>query len=294
VCVIVYKTKEAEVSVDTLFLCHTNNPDGMGLMWAERDRVVGSKGDMTFDELVDSLDFYGFLDEKKETVKAGRAVVIHFRWATHGGISRPNTHPFPLAWDSNKLMELWWEDTVGMAHNGIIKGIQEEKELSDTQVYIRDKLSWRAHNIPEYLADIKKETLGSKLIFFYPDESAILTGAWIYEEGVFYSNEDYESIQDWRYGGYAGTNTAVARAGSPEATSFRYYDEDEDGSFKIDPNCPYHDRNCNTCPFIERDNYGGLCCPLYEWEDEGQEIMEPDMCGLVPSQRPVPYPRMEW
>jgi hypothetical protein len=85
------------------------------------------------------LDSYiSYIEDLDKKVNLTRLpVVFHTRISTHGGISKENTHPFPL---SNKIKDLQALDIKtrqGIAHNGIIP-IKTEGTLSDTMTYIKD------------------------------------------------------------------------------------------------------------------------------------------------------------
>lgn len=106
----------------TVNLCADNNPDGCGLMWPEGGKVKIWKTMKDVDELYDRY---------VEAHSNGLPVVLHFRWATHGGRTIDNVHPFHIP-NSRKQL--------GFVHNGVLD-VPSTKEISDTRVFGRHVLA---------------------------------------------------------------------------------------------------------------------------------------------------------
>jgi hypothetical protein len=190
-CIIIHKPKGKTVDLPTLKRCWDRNPHGAGFMFTNDGKVWGNKGYMSFDALLAGLHGAGFYRKGKLTGKY--AVTIHFRLASHGGINQGNTHPFPMTDDLDIIKARYWEADCGMAHNGIIPIERQDTSISDTMTYILERMSNVYHRMDE--ADIydlvAEETSGSRLFILYPDESYVLTGTWIEENGVLYSNAGF-------------------------------------------------------------------------------------------------------
>ena len=217
-CIIAFKKAgEKHPSKKTLQICAENNPDFAGIMVATGNEVIIRKGfegvrgirkalrEIEAEYNIDTIDF---------------PVVYHFRIATSGLIKPQNAHPFPL---SNKVREL--QSTriscnAGIAHNGIIQNVGNEKNISDTQLFIRDFLSlWKYE---ELMTDRVNRLVGlsignDKLIALYKTGAAMQWGTWYDVDGISYSNETYKSARivygsaatDW--GNYIDKGTRFTR-----------------------------------------------------------------------------------
>ena len=189
-CIICYKPENVALpSKAILENCFWNNPDGAGLaiMRPENDAVEIHKGFMTF------ADFYDFA---KASVRPIDTCGYHFRIATSGGITPENCHPFPVSRNVNDLQALSINSRFAVIHNGVLgKG---SKDLSDTQLYIRDTLSKRnLVSLPDStIHAIEQETTGNRLLLFDGKEHiAKRTGTWIDDKtsGLSFSNSSYSS-----------------------------------------------------------------------------------------------------
>lgn len=173
-------------SKEVLQRCWDNNPDGAGFMYNNGENVIIHKGFTKF------KGFYKFLMaiNSKEDLE-DKDVVLHFRIATSGGVSREATHPFPITKDLDEMRKLDNVCEYGFAHNGIIQGYGS-KDFSDTMEYIKDIIS-NIKNIEE------NEDLLDALANAHSSRFAVLTkdnfelgGNWVVDNGVYYSNTSYK------------------------------------------------------------------------------------------------------
>lgn len=156
------------------------NPDGGGYCWSMDGKVWYRKGIMNADEFVSSY---------RQDV-GDRPALLHFRMATHGGITYENCHPFDVG---NGMM---------MAHNGIIQ-IKTEPGESDTRAFLKSRIAPVLTTKPDAIrcdawkGDISREIGFSKLGFLCPDgEQHIIgekLGSW--EGGVWFSNGSHKASQ---------------------------------------------------------------------------------------------------
>jgi hypothetical protein len=176
--------------------CFENNSDGAGFMYLDREHksVVIDKGYMTWEVFWKAVCRMNFT--KDDTV------VFHFRLATTGLTCAANCHPFPLSQDEDDLKSAFIHTDVAVVHNGVFgKG---EGTMSDTMVHVRDIFSDPL--IKENLDSLVIQTLldeyvvGSKLAFLDSEgDITLFGGPWPKDEGIWYSNDDYERVYV-RYG----------------------------------------------------------------------------------------------
>jgi hypothetical protein len=175
-CIAIYKPEGFELTEDSLINCWNANSDGAGFMYPEDGKINIIKGLMTYDE------FRAAYDPHSE-----RQLALHFRIATHGGVTKENTHPFQVS------------DTLGMIHNGIISKVDcdIDKSMSDTWHFTERYLKpmeylWKA---PEF-KDLAESFIGfSKIVLLNGEgEHEIYNeakGHW--NSGVWFSNNSYDT-----------------------------------------------------------------------------------------------------
>lgn len=82
-CVILVCPKNVRPTPEVLFACDGANPHGAGMAWRSKGRVHWLKNASVSDLL-------------RELPKIRGEVVIHFRWASVGGVDARLCHPFPV------------------------------------------------------------------------------------------------------------------------------------------------------------------------------------------------------
>jgi hypothetical protein len=183
-CIIVVKPDNKRLdnwAWDALSLSFDNNEDGAGLMFREGNRLRIVKGLMS----------WAAFKRKVVELKLNRkAVVFHFRMATHGQRGPENTHPFPISTNVRDLRAVDVLADAGLVHNGVISPLAEDK-LSDSQILVRD-----------YLAPTWDGTLGEwgrRLLDMTACKYAVMTpvsiqliGNFIKDKGWWFSNESYK------------------------------------------------------------------------------------------------------
>lgn len=196
-CVIAVKPSNIDIPPqEKLKQMWERNSDGAGYMYADEGAVFISKGYMEFDDFTRSLDDLKVKMEAKNKTLKDIPMVLHFRITTHGGTSRENTHPFPISNNEEHLKALDLKCNIGMAHNGIISGLTTEKDVSDTQIYIRDivyDLSVVGDGFVERFSKIIDYTKGSsRLAFLDKDGELTMFGNFVElddKDGLYYSNK---------------------------------------------------------------------------------------------------------
>ncbi len=130
-----------------------------------------------------TMDFNTFYKSLKN-VPASAAIIMHFRWATHGSTNVRNCHPF-----YDKETNVWF------AHNGVLP-IDSTNDRTDSEIYFRSDL------VPA----IKKYGLASRDFDSVADRLrgtsrfAYMQGEQIYIQGDYYEHGGcYFSNLNWRY-----------------------------------------------------------------------------------------------
>lgn len=163
--------------------CWQKHSDGAGFAYRKDGQVFWRKGFKQLKPLLDALA------ELPDEAKNG-AMILHFRTATHSVRDGGNTHPFVLSEQATD-MRSETGSTSGwvMAHNGVIHGLELDKDLSDTMVFIRDIVVKH----PElFFGEIDKLLMNlmigsNKLVFLSPDRM-FTVGNWIDSDDLLWSN----------------------------------------------------------------------------------------------------------
>lgn len=212
-CILATAMKGAEFSTETLRSMFYANDDGAGWAYAKDGKIYYSKGYTNVNKFIKAV--------QKLPTDVER--MVHCRIATHGGISKPLTHPFPVTRDYAKMETLSGVLSSGyiLGHNGILSNfIPKDKAHSDTEELVRCLANVRADIMSEEYRDIIDILIkGSRVAILNTDGKIKRYGdGWTYENGIYYSNTTwkyrstyydayYDDDYDWdgyyrRYGGY--------------------------------------------------------------------------------------------
>lgn len=176
-CQAIVKPAGLSIAKSVLQCAWNANSDGAGFAVRHEGKVEIHKGYTKFKAFWKAYRHYEELD-----------CLIHFRYATHGGIDIDNCHPFPIGQEA------------AMIHNGILSRFlpSQHEKRSDTRLLIEDFIvpSWKAsgksvHSYltsPEIVSLIEKLIGHNKLAALTPHGFIILNeilGEW--SEGVWYS-----------------------------------------------------------------------------------------------------------
>lgn len=163
-----------------------NNNDGAGFMYAHKGKVFIRKGFMHYDKFKKAL----------QAVPKNAPIVLHFRIATHGGISPSMCHPFPLSDSLQQLKAPNFTAKVGIVHNGIIP-IKPRAGLSDTAEYIVSQLAPLSKALPKWYLNpnavhMVENAIQSRMVVMDGSGKIVVMGkGWIEDDGIKYSNASY-------------------------------------------------------------------------------------------------------
>ncbi len=184
-CVAIYKPKKTNLpSLEILKQCWDANPDGAGFaLRTEGEYAIEiHKGYMTWKQFVTAYEKYYLADFTGD-------LLLHFRIATHGGISPGLTHPFSLTKDVKLLKHTNVKTNYALIHNGMLP--IESDEGSDTMEFCR-RLAPLYQNIPAAL-ELIQGMVGNNKIAVMTRDKVHLFGEWETIGGVYFSN----LLWDW-------------------------------------------------------------------------------------------------
>lgn len=171
--------------------CELSNRDGIGIAWASNGKIRIKKD---FDSLEHTYNWMN------ENISKESSLLIHFRMATSGGVSKGLRHPFPVTEREEDILATELETDLAMIHNGVLWHVSKKDEkLSDTGMFIRDILAGKevrenirnSQGIQMLISGMIGES--NKLAFLWPDGHILTFGKFYKEKEVLYSNEQFKS-----------------------------------------------------------------------------------------------------
>ena len=185
-CVAIYKPKKTNLpSLEILKQCWNANPDGAGfaLRTDGEYAIEIHKGYMTWEQFLFAYEKYHLADFAGD-------LLLHFRIATHGGISPGLTHPFSLTKDVKLLKHINVKTNYALIHNGMLP-IEPEGDISDTMEFCR-RLAPLYQNLPAAL-NLIQDMAGNNKIAVMTRDKVHLFGEWECIDDVYFSN----MLWDW-------------------------------------------------------------------------------------------------
>ena len=166
-CIIIAKPQGASMPpYRILENCARRNPDGFGFA--------------TVDGVYKTMKFDTFIKHLYDWTTDDDAILIHFRYATHGSCKRSNCHPFR---DD--------ETGVSFAHNGVLN-IVPHGDMTDSETAFRGlilpKIRDYGLDSDEVFNEIEDIIGGSRFAFLGPDSLIRLYGNFYDFAGCMYSN----------------------------------------------------------------------------------------------------------
>jgi len=172
-CLIYHRdtTNDTPIDFDSLESAMESNPDGTGLAW-HTEEDGWSNWTSTEAEWEEVQGYLEWMDEN------ATRIVLHFRYATHGGCGEHNCHPFEVG------------EQALLFHNGMLDGVYEEDDMSDTaqlaqhmSVAVESGASLKSvFNLAKLLVD------SNRLLMTLPSGKVLASGKWTKRKDGAYSN----------------------------------------------------------------------------------------------------------
>lgn len=197
-CIIVIQPEGYRMSEEQILDFVERNPHGFGFMWADDSGLHMKK--IVSQDPKELVDFYN-------RHAAGKAGVLHYRFATSGPVNERMAHPFKVS------------DDLYVVHNGVLPGGNDQE--SDTAQFVREVLQpYLGHDYkllyqPDVQAWLDQQVLGSSFVFL--DRDGVVTK--IGRKGVDWDNCWYSNTYAWtvppELGGWGSSRSRKKRAGDP-------------------------------------------------------------------------------
>lgn len=190
-CVAIAKPVGAKLPSDeALDNCHFTNRDGCGVAWASGG-VVHIKKDFE--------DHAAMKEWLRANITEEMGCLIHYRFATSGGVKIGLRHPFPITMDHEKLLAPEVDTDMAVIHNGVLWTMPKAETLSDTARLVRDVLADPAIKASIRTNEAIQKLIGgllgasNKIALLWPDGHIIYFGEFEKDHGVLYSNGQYKT-----------------------------------------------------------------------------------------------------
>jgi predicted glutamine amidotransferase len=178
-CVIIHKPANEILTCDIIEKCYDSNADGFGVSWYDKHGIMHTrKGVWGLKTIVRTLSRLQH-----------RELVCHFRWSTHGTISKDNCHPFMVANGDALLF-----------HNGIlpddisceVRGTNAHK--SDTRILAELIGDMLLDELVGFLPELESwHGEKNRLLAMLPNGDVLKTGEWKEKHGCWFSNLNWET-----------------------------------------------------------------------------------------------------
>lgn len=187
-CVIVVIPANTPFKKDDFKKCWNSNDDGSGFSIQTPNHMISRKGFMKRKKLWQALTSHAS-KVTKSSIEFSGSCVIHFRWATHGGVSPDMTHPFEIVGKKKEVFYFY--------HNGIINGFGDTS-VSDTADFAKNVLEPLSRSLSSNRFLKATESLSglssSRFCFHFADGSYTLYGKGWYRDkdlGIWFSNNTW-------------------------------------------------------------------------------------------------------
>lgn len=194
-CVAITLEPGVDLTLDEITKMDRANADGVGMAWVEDHGVAWWKTIKVNPEEV--------LDHLKLTNYSRR--LLHFRYATVGGVKDELCHPFDISPES-VCTPTGLTDKV-MIHNGHWHRWSDAHKLLQEEDLLPDKGPWSDTRLAAYLAHTNEDWLiaiGGRVATLDKSAEMVRRGDWDeLRDGIYVSNKGWQTATT-RRGGYPG------------------------------------------------------------------------------------------
>lgn len=167
-CLLVIKPEGVKLPKSVFHRATQAHPDGFGIAFADRGKVRIWKGvNIEAEDQIAKVGEY-----------ANHAMILHWRWATHGAVEHANAHPFSV-------------HDYAMGHNGVLRGYGS-MDKSDTRDFAeRIMVQCVNANAIEFNRKVLERLIvGSRIATIHPDGNIVKLGSgWVRaKSGAIHSN----------------------------------------------------------------------------------------------------------
>jgi len=226
ICIIIAKPEGVAMPSDKVIeTCWNNNYDGFGLAYLEKGMVYIIKGALDYKSALEIISQVPNPEEKH--------VVMHFRTATSGLISRGNCHPMPITDKVELLVAQRVKTKIAIAHNGVIFDFHRSSygvnygsdaywdnlekfggyygtswrnkkttdklkfdpalDLSDTQQFVKEILAGMGKSMFQPKVMTLIQRYTESKFAFISKRGITLLGKFFVDKDIYYSNEEYKA-----------------------------------------------------------------------------------------------------
>jgi len=167
------------------------NPHGLGMVFSTRGGLGVVKG------LMDPEEAW----EEYQALPDGVPHILHFRFATHGGIRRELTHPF-VVHERSPIVIRGEVEEPALVHNGVWhlyhfheREVDLEDPVSDSRVLAAfTGLVGVKEALQKHLREMES---AGRVAILTPDRKLHLVGTWVRDGNFLYSNSGYKVATRW-------------------------------------------------------------------------------------------------
>ena len=185
-CILAIASAGVAFPRDTLNDMFRANPDGAGWAYAKDGKIYYAKGYTSANKFIKAI--------QKLPTDVER--MIHCRIATHGGISKGLTHPFPLTGSYGEMERLSGTLSRGyvLAHNGVLSNFTTIANHSDTEELVKALYNTKCDIMREDMRPLINAVVsGSRVAILNTDGKINRYGTgWTQCEGLWVSNTYYK------------------------------------------------------------------------------------------------------
>jgi len=186
-CIIAISPLGEKFSREVFERMWSSNPHGFGMAFPTKNGIGIVKGIMREDEAW----------EEYQALPRGVPHILHFRYATHGGVRPELTHPFVVHEGSPLVIREEVGEPV-LVHNGVwdlyalhLRELDLKGPVSDSRVLAAFVGKVGVENANAHAREIES---AGRVAILTPDRRLKLFGSWIRDGDFLYSNSGYKAV----------------------------------------------------------------------------------------------------